>query len=108
VEFINLTPHTLSIQKQDGSFLFLPPSGKVARVATERVQTGTYLGVPVFAVKYGKVIDLPDFQEDQGLIVSGMVQAAMKAVDPHRELLAPGEFIWDSAGVVIGCKGLNL
>lgn len=82
--FVNLTPHPITIQSNNNS-LTIPPSGTVARVSSTSTQIATvtgipYMDIPVFADTFGSVIDLPDYQPDTIYIVSGMVLNALTAL----------------------------
>ncbi len=43
---INLTPHAVAILSEDGSTTTIPPSGTVARVATQSIPDGECDGIP--------------------------------------------------------------
>jgi hypothetical protein len=100
--FINLTPHTLNVQKADGSFITIPPSGQVARVTVTYKEVRQVSGVSVFSPHYGEVVGLPKMEDDNLYIVSLLVKQAA----PGLGLLSPGELIRDEKGNPIGCKGL--
>ena len=74
-DFINLTPHALSVQLPDGSTTTIPPSGVVARVTTEEVVVGQVVGVPVVERRFGAVEGLPD--EGVPCLVSALVAGAV-------------------------------
>lgn len=74
-DFINLTPHALSLMLPDGSTVVIPPSGTVARVTTEEVVTGEVAGVPVVERRFGAVEGLP--AEGVACLVSAMVAGAV-------------------------------
>ena len=67
---INLCPHTIRLN--DGTEY--PPSGVVARVASEYKVLNTK--PTCYEVQYGEVTGLPDHQDGVDFIVSGMVAAA--------------------------------
>jgi hypothetical protein len=112
---VNLTPHAINVQRDDGAFVTFPPSGSVARVET--VTTPVYVmerslamrelaladGVLVSVQKFGEVTGLPEPEDGTLYIVSAMVRTAV----PHRrDVLSPGELIRNDAGQPIGCAGL--
>lgn len=102
----NLTPHAIKIvvDTVSGDYIQLAPSGVVARISSKTVANGMVDGIPVFSSVYGDTIDLPSQEVGVSLVVSSMVLEANKS---RTDLYAPGELIRDSAGVVIGCKGLR-
>ena len=104
---VNLTPHTLNIECEDGTFIKLEPSGKVARVSVENkphltVSAGE-VSIPTTLPVFGEVEGLPEPQDGVILITSLLVAARVQRVD----VLSPGELIRDTDGNVIGCKGLS-
>lgn len=103
MELINLTPHALNIHA-GGKVVTLPPSGEIARVSVEYVETGTVAGIPVFSAKYGEVIGLPLPREGFAFVTSGMVQSV---VPNRRDVFSPGELVRNEEGQPIGCKGLK-
>lgn len=105
MQLINLTPHTLNVQKHDGSYIELHPSGDVARVSVQYVPDTKYIlpEITVYVAKYGKVEGLPAPQYGVYYVVSGMVAAA----SPRGDVLSPGDLVRDENGKPIGCKGLK-
>jgi hypothetical protein len=81
----------------------VPPSGKVARVATRRVPGPSVDGIDTFAVEFGEVEDLPAPAADTVYVVSGMVAARINRTD----VFAPGELVRDEKGQPCGCRGLS-
>ena len=73
---INLTPHAINFQAQDGTVVTFQPSGTVARVATSTVEAGTVTvlvqAIPVIKTVYGEVTDVPKLPCEP-FLVSGMV-----------------------------------
>lgn len=63
MKLVNLTPHNITLQADDGSQFTIPPSGEVARIAStsgERV-ADTVAPVPIFGqTVWGEPIGLPD------------------------------------------------
>jgi hypothetical protein len=100
---VNLTPHALNIHASNGSVREVPPSGKVARVATRRVPGPSVDGIDTFAVEFGEVEDLPAPAADTVYVVSGMVAARINRTD----VFAPGELVRDEKGQPCGCRGLS-
>lgn len=106
---INLTPHALNIRQRDGSFVTVPPSGTVARVAEERYECSDRHDIPGVRISiptYGKLEGLPERQEGVVYVVSAI---CLQALPPRRHLdcFSPGPAIRDEAGRIIGCDGLS-
>jgi len=108
VEFVNLTPHALSVHKLNGEVLILPPSGTVARVAVTRSAAPPIGDVATAYSNFGEVTDLPEPVLGTCYIVSAMVAlASAKGDSPRWDVLSPGELIRDDAGRPVGCRGLT-
>lgn len=75
VDFINLTPHALSLMLPNGSVVTIPPSGTVARVGTEEVLIGEVGGIPLVERRFGAVEGLPE--EGVPCLVSALVAGAV-------------------------------
>lgn len=71
---LNLTPHAISFQDQDGTVTTFPASGTVARVSTSTVEAGVVPGTNIPAIKtvYGTVEGVPALPCEP-FLVSGMV-----------------------------------
>lgn len=106
MNFINLTPHTISICNANGEVaLALPASGAVARVASSSVSSPSGFGFDFNSVSYGEVSGLPDATDGVMLVVSAMVRSALP---DRKDLASPGELVRNAEGQPVGCKGLNL
>ena len=106
MKLVNLTPHAVTLHGIDGS-VTLPPSGTIARLAVTRVLVTSVVidGVTleVNRPSLGEVSGLPaDDYPDTILIVSALVADAVR----RRDLVSPGELLRDSAGLIIGARGL--
>lgn len=105
MKFVNLTPHDINIVTDHG-IVTIPRSGKVARCNTISSLYSRIEGIPLFATRFGDVIDLPPMTQEKILyIVSSMVK--QKEYTRH-DLVSPGELVRDEKGNVIGCKGLTI
>lgn len=108
MKFVNLTPHLLVIQRNDGTTMSLskPEDGTVIpRVSTASREHSVEDGVSLRVTTYGDVDGLPDQEDGVTLIVSGMVLDAAR----HRgDLAAPGELFRGADGQPIGCIGLRV
>lgn len=105
MQFINLTPHSLSIRNEAGEeILSLPPSGQVARVAEQREAIGLLAGIEISRASYGAVEGLPEPQPGVAYIVSGMILAACQ---DRPDVFAPGVAVRDAEGRIVGARGLS-
>lgn len=102
--FVNLTPHTITFVRDNGTSLAVGASGEVARVTTKSVVVDTIDGIPVTQTEYGPIENLPDPQENTIYLVSSLV--AQRCPD-RTDVLVPSDFIRDEGGNIIGCKALN-
>jgi len=105
VEFVNLTPHAVNIQREDGTMLVVPPSGELARRAETRESCAPLAGIRTSRVVFGEVTGLPEPREGVIYIVSGLVLAA---VPDRADVVAPGAPIRDEQGRVIGAGELSV
>jgi len=105
MKIVNLTPHAIVIQGLNET-LTVAPSGQLARLSvTREVRPSIIVGdviVPVTRPSLGVIIGLPDPVEGTVLIVSAFVAEAAKRAD----VMSPGELVRDSAGVIVGARGL--
>ena len=105
MEIRNCTPHVLNIIKQDGEVLDLPPCGIVPRCSQSEECVLVINDIALTRQTFGDVVDLPEPEKDVMLVVSRLVASAC----PDRpDLLVPGPLVRDSAGKVIGCRGLSI
>lgn len=104
--FINVTPHALNVRRMDGSTLVLPPSGSVARVATEALLVDTVDGIPVHRVAYGHLEGLPEAQAGV-LYIASQLAAQAAAAQGRIDVLFPGPLIRGEDGQPVGCQGLS-
>lgn len=108
MKIVNLTPHAIRLYKPDGSVVEIPPSGRVARVATRRVERGSLSGgIPVVSIEYGEVEGLPDPQEGTIYVVSSIVLQAVKGRgDVFAPDTSPEGAVRDEKGNVVGVRAL--
>lgn len=112
MQYINLTPHAVTILDEDGVAAEYPASGQVARVETTEGHVDTYGHV---RVSYGAISSLPDGVptnadlEGTTYIVSLVtLLAAHAARNPWRHtLVAPYSEVRDDSGRIIGCRSLQ-
>ena len=104
--FSNLTPHQINVVDAAGApTLTLPASGTVARCKATATETERVDGVPVFKTVYGEVEGLPEPQDGVLYVVSALVREAVKAT--RTDVVSPAEFVRDSEGKILGCKGFT-
>lgn len=101
----NLTPHAVVVANGDERITF-PPSGRVARVATNLESAEPLNGVPTWHQTFGEIVDLPEHADGVMYIVSGLLVSAAEAAGRRTDdLLVPGQQIRDDEGRVVGCRG---
>ena len=99
----NLTPHNINIVLTSGEIITIEKSGIIPRVASTEKLCGEINGIQIVETIWGEVIDLPTAEEGVTLIVSTLVKEKANRSD----LVSPNGLVRDSAGIVIGCKGLS-
>jgi len=103
MSFVNLTPHAINIVNADGSTRTVPTSGFTARCAATTEAAGSHESVALSRSSFGETVGLPPPSPEVIFIVSGLVRSANSF---REDLASPGELVRDSAGAVIGCRGL--
>ena len=113
MKFINLTPHAINVFDDGGNIILsLPPSGEVARVASNRELVGHLGPVPVFKTVFGDVVGLPDPRPDTVFVVSTLVLSALAQKGVTRDDVvapdtSPQGAVRDDAGRIIGVRGFQ-
>jgi hypothetical protein len=106
MRLINLTPHEITIVREDNKIV-LPPSGTIARVATTRRVVATIevhgMTIPVHRVEFGQVENLPEPQPGTWYIVSAIVAQAAPGRD---DLVIPDDAVRDEQGRIVGARAL--
>lgn len=106
IMFVNLTPHSISVVDAAGApTLTLPASGIVARCRATATETERVDDIPVFKTVYGEVEGLPEPEAGTLYVVSALVREAVKAT--RSDVVSPAEFVRDSEGKILGCKGFT-
>ena len=104
MRLINLTPHPITV-----CGITVEPSGVVARVAEDVARVGEIVvegvAIPLVARALGQVENRPEPQPDTLYIVSSMVASASWQMG-RTDVAAPGDFIRDEAGRIIGATSL--
>ena len=112
VKLVNLTPHEVVVLDDANNIVLrVPPSGKVARVATKEELVGTVNGVPVFRTTYGAIEGLPEPEPGTVYIVSLLVLQALQAHKIKRDDVVapntsptPNGAVRDAQGRIIGVR----
>jgi hypothetical protein len=103
---MNLTPHEVVLVRGE-TRLVVPPSGTVARVASDRRVAATIevdgLRVPINEVVFGQVENLPDPAEGVFYVVSALVA---RALPERQDLLVPDDTLRDERGQIVGARAL--
>ena len=102
---INLTPHTVTLLKQNLNILTtIPSSGNAVRCSQQTINTGFIGDIPITSTTFGEVIGLPEEKEGVYYIVSRLV---MSACPNRKDLLVPNELQKDDTERIIGCLSLT-
>lgn len=104
---INLTPHPVRLYGPEGDEPReeIPPSGEVARVATNDLGTNHDKdGTPYELVEYGYIHNLPEPRSGVVYLVSLVVALAARN---RSDLLAPYVEVRNAEGTMIGCRFLQ-
>ncbi len=112
INFVNLTPHPLTLQRPDRSELVIQPDENgPARVSVKAgVKAGELNEVPLYtATLFGEIVGLPAPQIDTIYIVSGMVGGQIRN---RGDVVVPGTGPADGAvrneqGHIIAVTRLN-
>lgn len=114
VEFVNLTPHKLVVYDEtQWKKKIIPPSGYLARVKRKQKLAFEVDGIPVYETKYGKIVNLPNENENNNVIyiVSVPTLLALKLKNIERyDVIAPNTIraIRDEKGKVIAVIGFQI
>lgn len=109
IKYINLTPHTINIFREEKPILSIEPSGQIARVSFIFDEVSEIDGVKFFGAKYGKIEGLSEEQKNTIQIVSEKVLEAALIENPLRSDIASlGRPIRNEEGIVIGFDGLRI
>lgn len=111
MEFVNLTPHPVTLFLANGEQQSIPASGQVARVSVKSGQPREIEGIPVPvlpAPEYGEVEGLPEPQPGRAYIVSGLVLArCIGRLDVFAPATGPQDgAVRDDAGRIVGVTKL--
>ena len=104
MNFVNLTPHPLTIKKNDNTILELE-AGDFVRATQTQNKVKEIDNINFYETVYGKVEGLPKPQEGTIYIVSLITKMACPERD---DLVTPGNLIRNEEGAIVGCEGLNM
>ena len=104
MEYINLTPHCVTIVQDGGSTIEFLPSGQLARVEEVVLPMPSEDGIPMCRLAYGDVVGIPDDAGPTYVVARPVLEAAKRKGLPYR-LVVPYPLVRDDAGRVIGCGG---
>jgi hypothetical protein len=99
--FVNLTPHPIKLN--DGTIF--PPSGIVARVASDLQEVETVSGVQFFRQTFGEVEGLPEEIPGTIYIVSAMVLAAVDRSDCVAPATGHKDVVRNESGQIVSVPG---
>lgn len=104
--WVNLTPHEISIIR-DGMETVKFPSQGVARAVQTTELVGEVDGIRITRSAFGEPVNLPDFQEGIGLIVSLATANAAKQYGRRTDdLYIVNEAVRNESGQIVGCRSL--
>ncbi len=73
MDIVNLTPHRITIEYENGERVSVEPTLPSARIQQKNVIVGQIDGISVSKVEYGEVENLPDAEVGKIYIVSAIV-----------------------------------
>ena len=108
MNFINCTPHTIRVVRENGEVIEIAPSGITVRVNTVQEIVRDIDGIPVVATRFTDV-QLPEPQEKTICIVSTVTLQACRELGIQRDDLVapdtgPQSVIRDENGQVVGIR----
>ncbi|HDO19364.1 MAG TPA: hypothetical protein ENG74_01420 [Thermoplasmatales archaeon] len=106
VKLVNLTPHEVTVIKEDGEEVSIPPSGEVARVYPRQEIIGEINDIPVVQTVFEDIEGLPDPEECTVYIVSTLVLQALQGErdDVVAPDTGPESAVRDKEGRIVAVK----
>ena len=102
---VNLTPHAINFVSKEGApVCTIEPSGSIARVTCETVETGEINGIPLTENVYGEVEGLPLPEEGTVYLVSSLVASRCPE---RKDVFIPNEPVRNEKGMIVGCKSFG-
>jgi len=114
--FLNLTPHDVTVFLENGEKIVFKRSGRVARINVFHFDAGHIIvdgkKIPLTYVEYGEVEGLPEYDPSLFIIVSQMVAQALQGSKWSGHILVPDtspqNVVRDEKGRILGVKGFQL
>lgn len=103
MRIINLTPHTIKLQTEDGTTEF-EPSGKVGRLNTYTTEPELENGIPFVSIEYGEPKGIPNQLENTLFLVSRPVFENVDRQDLIAPDTSPDSAIRDTNGNITAVK----
>jgi len=100
MKIVNLTPHKISLYKDDKIIKEFESEG-VARATQKSIVVDNIDGIDICRNVYGEVIGLPEQQPNTFYIVSKIV---MDACPDRDDLLLSNDSVRNEEGQIIGCR----
>jgi len=102
VKIYNTTPHAVKIisSKTEGVLLEIPRASEPLRIQESADFCGQVGGIPLFRKSFSG-LDLPPVEGDTFYLVALPVAQMFR----RRDFIVPHDYVRDSEGNVIGCKG---
>jgi hypothetical protein len=100
-KIVNLTPHTINIAGHTP----IMPSGEIARVNFQIIQSGEINGIPVMETIAHGISGLPPKTNNTVYVVPSMVRQYFPS---RRDLVSPAKLLRNNIGVVVGCVGFEI
>lgn len=99
----NLTPHSITMFKEDGSKAVFLAESVSARCTTTTEVVSSLDGITITKSKFGETVGLPSYSKGTYYIVSRIVAEANRG---RSDLLIVNETVRDNKGVIVGCRSL--
>ena len=104
MSFINLTPHPVVINLDNGDSVTFPAAEQPAKVSEIVIDLPPRDGIPMTRIRYGAITGIP---EDRGptYIVARPVAEAARRQDHSAKMVVPYPLLRDDHGRVTGAGG---
>jgi hypothetical protein len=104
ITLINTTPHPVNIMLQ-GEILEIPAAKRPLRLREAVEFTGIAGNIPLFRKRFILEDDLPP-EDESGEILFIVPALVAQLFRKRRDLVVPHDFVRDTNGNIIGCRGL--
>jgi len=102
---VNTTPHPISIMLQ-GEILEIPAAKSPLRLKEETEFIGIAGNIPLFRKEFVLEDTLPPEDENDEILFIVPALVAQLLRKNRRDLVVPHEFVRDTNGNIVGCRGL--